>query len=325
MKKSLILALFSALVLIVAAQESTSGYHVLRLPTSARVAAMGGENISASDDDVAVGQHNPALLSNVSPNTLGLSFMTYADGARWMGAQYVRGYGERHTAAIFAQHMNYGEMTETDAGGNDLGRFSPKDIVIGAGYSYLLSERWAGGATLKTVISNIAEYRAAALAVDLGVNYFDDEQDLSISVAARNLGAQVQSYDNRTETVPYTFQAGFTKGLKHMPMRFSITATDLSRWKKVHYFVADGETMSFGRLALNHLVVSADWLLSDVITLTAGYNFRRGYELKAAGGSHWAGFTAGANLNFSKIRLHLAYAQYHKSTASLMGTFAYSF
>ena len=198
-------------------------------------------------------------------------------------------------------------------------------MVAGVGYSYLLSDRWAGGAAFKLLYSSIANYHAAAVAVDLGLNYYDEDEDLSLSAALRNAGAQIKSYDNRTETVPYSFQFGLTKGLEHLPLRFSLTAVDLTRWDKRHYYVPSDKPMGFGRLALNHLVLGAELLPSDVLTLSVGYNFRRGYELKAAGSSHWAGVTAGIGLNFSQIKLNLAYAQYHKSTASLMGTVAYTF
>ena len=325
MKKYLIIAFFCVLPLSLVAQESTSAFQILRLPTSAHVAGLGGENLSTIDDDASAVLHNPALLSSVSSGTLGLSFMTYADGAKWMGAQYVRAFGERHTGAAFVHYMGYGEMTETDPSGAAIGTFSPKDMVAGVGYSYLLSDRWAGGAAFKLLYSSIANYHAAAVAVDLGLNYYDEDEDLSLSTALRNAGAQIKSYDNRTETVPYSFQFGLTKGLEHLPLRFSLTAVDLTRWDKRHYYVPSDKPVSFGRLALNHLVLGAELLPSDVLTLSVGYNFRRGYELKAAGASHWAGVTAGIGLNFSQIKLNLAYAQYHKSTASLMGTVAYTF
>ena len=85
------------------AQESSSAYTVLKLPVSAHASALGGENISAIEDAPWVGWSNPALYSSVSDRSLGLSFMTYASGSSWMGAQFVKGFGERHTAAFFAQ------------------------------------------------------------------------------------------------------------------------------------------------------------------------------------------------------------------------------
>jgi hypothetical protein len=141
MKKILIIFLVLMSRQLLTAQESTSAYNVLKLPTSGHVAALGGENVSIIDNDVAIAWHNPALLSNVQTNTLGLNFMTYFADSRWMGAQYARAFGERHTGALAIQYMDYGSQDETDAQGNVVGSFSAKDIVVAPSYSYLFNDK----------------------------------------------------------------------------------------------------------------------------------------------------------------------------------------
>lgn len=307
------------------AQEGSFSQTVLRLPTSSHVAALGGENISLTEDTPWVGMSNPALLSSVSNLSLGLNFMTYAGGSTYAGAEFVKAFGERHTGAAFAQMLSYGEMSETDASGHELGSFSPKDIVFGVGYSYLLSDRWAGGANLKGIYSKYADFSAFALAVDLGINYLDEENDLSISATMMNIGAPLKTFDDRTERLPYNLQVGFSKGMAHLPVRFSVTLTDLTRWRTKDYFHPADEKLSFGKKALNHFVVGLDVEPTDYLYVGVGYNFRRAYELKAAGSSHWAGITAGAGLRLSRFKLGLSYAKYHLSCSSLMCNAGYSF
>lgn len=307
------------------AQEGSFSQTVLRLPTSSHVAALGGENISLTEDTPWAGMSNPALLSGVSNLSLGLNFMTYAGGSTYAGAEFVKAFGERHTGAAFAQMLSYGEMSETDASGHELGSFSPKDIVFGVGYSYLLSDRWAGGANLKGIYSKYADFSAFALAVDLGINYLDEENDLSISATMMNIGAPLKTFDDRTERLPYNLQVGFSKGMAHLPVRFSVTLTDLTRWRTKDYFHPADEKLSFGNKALNHFVVGLDVEPTDYLYLGVGYNFRRAYELKAAGSSHWAGITAGAGLRLSRFKLGLSYAKYHLSCSSLMCNAGYSF
>ena len=53
--------------------------------------------------------------------------------------------------------------------------------------------------------------------------------------------------------------------------------------------------MKFTTKALSHIVVGVDIEPAKFLYLSAGYNFRRAYELKAAGESHWAGLTAGGD------------------------------
>lgn len=320
MKESLILALFSIVVLNLQAQESNSAYRVLQLPTSAHVMAVGGENITLNEDDPALVQHNPALLTNVNAQRLGLSFLSLGERGSWGGAQYVRPFGERHTAAAFAQYRGYGEMTARDEQGQALGTFSPKDIIAGVGYGYVLSDRWAGGANLKFVHENLGDYSAAAVAVDVGLNYYDEAENLSLSMVLRNAGAQFKSFDGRLENVPHNLQIGVSKRLEHVPLRFHATLTDLTRWSTTDYVQTDEKKLSTARLVTNHFVLGVDWMPSDYITLSAGYNFRRAYEMTTLGGAHGAGFSLGAGLSFSRVKIDVAWSKQHVASSYLMGT-----
>lgn len=326
MKKILILALYLCFCHLSRAQGEGSAMRVLTLPTSAHVVALGGESITATDAMPGIGLHNPALLASVNDRSVELQFMSYADGAKWMGAHYAMAFGERHTGAAYLQYMGYGEMEERDAAGNLMGNFSPKDMIFGVGYSYLLSDRWSGGANFKIDYSRIAEYSSAAIAVDLGLNYLDEEKDLSLSIAMRNIGAQVKTYDGVVERVPYNLQMGLTQGLAHLPVAFTVTLTDLTRWKKSDYIASgEDEKVGTGNLLLNHLVLGVEVRPRDNLWLALGYNFRRGYELKAADKAHMAGLSAGAGLNLRRFCIGLSWARYHKTTNSLMGSLAVNF
>ena len=323
MKKAFFLILTALFVHTLHAQEANYSQTVLRLPMSSHAAALGGENISVLEDTPWAGWANPALYAGISDNSLGLDFMTYANGGCWAGAQFVKAFGERHSGAVTAQMMNYGSMDETDINGNVLGDFSPKDIVIGAGYSYLLSDRWAGGANLNFIYSKYADFSAFAISVDLGVNYYDEDADFSLSAAMRNIGAPLKSFDDRTERLPFNLQLGFTKGMSHAPVRFSVTLNDLTHWKSSDFYTPEDEKLSFGKNLLNHVIAGIDILPTDYLYLSAGYNFRRAYELKAAGSGHGAGLTFGGGLTLSRLKLGVSYARYHVSTSSLMFNVGY--
>lgn len=325
MKKLLILALNALFCTLSFAQESGTTLGVMTMPTSAHVAALGGENVSVIEAQPGIATHNPALLANVEGNILSLDFMTYADGAKWLGADYARPFGDRHTGAVFAHYLGYGSMDETDANGHVIGQFSPKDMVFGVGYSYLLSERWSGGANFKMAHSRIAEYTSLAIAVDLGINYYDVDNDLSASLVMRNIGAQVKTFDGVVERVPFVMQAGFTKGLAHLPVEFNVTLTDLTRWNKKDFYSPEAKPLKFGRMALNHVVFGVEAHPASFMYVAAGYNFRRAYELKAAGSGHMAGLSVGAGLNLQRFKIGLTWARYHMAASSIMGSASYSF
>ena len=326
---SLLLAVLPATAL---AQEYASAFNTLRLPASSHAAALGGQNVTLIEDEPTAGWYNPALYANVSDLSAGLNFMTYAAGSTWMGAHFVKAFGERHTMAVGAQYMNYGKMDETDEAGNTLGQFSAKDIVIGAGYSYLLSDRWTGGANLKMMVSNLADYTALAADIDVGVNYYDDENDLSVSASLQNIGTQLKAYhDGQRTHLPFTLALGFSKGMAHLPVRFHVTMTDVTRWKSSYYVLPENkdkdksDKVGFGKIALNHFVLGLDILPTDYLYLSVGYNFRRAYELKAAGASHLAGLSAGAGVNVKHFKFGVSYAKYHQASNSIMANVGYAF
>lgn len=326
---SLLLAVLPATAL---AQEYASAFNTLRLPASSHAAALGGQNVTLIEDEPTAGWYNPALYANVSDLSAGLDFMTYAAGSTWMGAHFVKAFGERHTMAVGAQYMNYGKMDETDEAGNTLGQFSAKDIVIGAGYSYLLSDRWTGGANLKIMVSNLADYTALAAAIDVGVNYYDDENDLSVSASLQNIGTQLKAYhDGQRTHLPFTLALGFSKGMAHLPVRFHVTMTDVTRWKSSYYVLPENkdkdknDKVGFGKKALNHFVLGLDILPTDYLYLSVGYNFRRAYELKASGSSHLAGLSAGAGVNVKHFKFGVSYAKYHQASNSIMANVGYAF
>lgn len=326
---SLLLAVLPATAL---AQEYASAFNTLRLPASSHAAALGGQNVTLIEDEPTAGWYNPALYANVSDLSAGLNFMTYAAGSTWMGAHFVKAFGERHTMAVGAQYMNYGKMDETDEAGNTLGQFSAKDIVIGAGYSYLLSDRWTGGANLKMMVSNLADYTALAAAIDVGVNYYDDENDLSVSASLQNIGTQLKAYhDGQRTHLPFTLALGFSKGMAHLPVRFHVTMTDVTRWKTSYYVLPENkdkdksDKVGFGKKALNHFVLGLDILPTDYLYLSVGYNFRRAYELKASGSSHLAGLSAGAGVNVKHFKFGVSYAKYHQASNSIMANVGYAF
>lgn len=326
---SLLLAVLPTTAL---AQEYASAFNTLRLPASSHAAALGGQNVTLIEDEPTAGWYNPALYANVSDLSAGLDFMTYAAGSTWMGAHFVKAFGERHTMAVGAQYMNYGKMDETDEAGNTLGQFSAKDIVIGAGYSYLLSDRWTGGANLKMMVSNLADYTALTAAIDVGVNYYDDENDLSVSASLQNIGTQLKAYhDGQRTHLPFTLALGFSKGMAHLPVRFHVTMTDVTRWKSSYYVLPENkdkdksDKVGFGKKALNHFVLGLDILPTDYLYLSVGYNFRRAYELKASGSSHLAGLSAGAGVNVKHFKFGVSYAKYHQASNSIMANVGYAF
>lgn len=295
------------------AQDSRTGYNFLRLPVSAHAAALGGDNISIIEDDESMIFNNPALLSSVSDKTINLNYMNYMSGANTASASFNRIIKERASVAASAQFIDYGKMKETDENNIQTGEFSAKDISIAGYFSYMLTDRLAGGITAKFITSYIGDYNSIAMGVDLGLNYYDPEKEWSVSLVAKNLGGQMKAYDDQYDRMPIDIQLGASKRFAHMPFRISATLVDLNHLD--YKFI-------------NHLVAGVDVIISPTIWVGAGYNFRRANEMKITEtdgeSSHGAGLSFGAGINLERFKLNLAYGKYHVSSSSILINLAYS-
>ena len=314
MKKGL-LVVISVLLSVVRmqAQESQEVYSFLRLPVSAHVAALGGDNITLTDDDATLIFHNPALISGVTDKSINLNFMTYMEGSKTASASFVKAYKERATWGVAAQYMDYGTMKQTTVDNVETGDFSARDIALAGTFTYLLSDRISGGVTGRFISSHIASYNSAAVAIDLGVNYQDSERGWSLSAVAKNLGGQIKAYEDDFERIPLDLQLGVTKRLIGSPLRLSATLSRLNNWDQG---------------LIKHVAVGADLLLGENIYVAAGYNFRRASEMKITDdegdSNHGAGLSLGAGLQLQRFKLHVAYAKYHVSASSILVNVSYS-
>lgn len=308
---------------LVRGQEYGSVFNFLGLPTSAHATALGGKNISIIEDDASLIFHNPALLASFSQNSMNLNFMTYLRGSKTGSASFVTTQGERGTWGVATQFVGYGAMKETLETGEVLGDVKALDMAISGMYTYNLSDRWAGGATGKILYSKYAEYASFGMAVDLGLNYYDEEKDFSFSAVAANLGGQIKAFGDDHERLPFDLLLGFTKSMGHAPFRFSVTMNDLTRWSSKYYYHVSKKPKG-GSILMNHFTVGLDILPVDQFYVSFGYNFRRAYEMKAAGSSRAAGITLGAGINIKKFKLGLAYAKYHVSSPTLAVSVSYN-
>ena len=315
MNRALLALLLTFTASTVNAQVSQTEYNFLRLPVSAHAAALGGDVISLTENDASMIFHNPALLTSVSDNTVGLNYMNYMSGANTASASFNRIVKEKASWAVSAQYMDYGKMKETDESNNILGEFSAKDITVAGYFSYMLSDRLVGGITAKFITSYIGDYNSIGMGVDLGLNYYDPDREWSISAVAKNLGGQLKAYDEKYDKMPIDVQVGVTKRFVHTPFRVSATMVNLNNWDK-----------SF----INHVVLGADFIITESFWIGGGYNFRRADEMKiedssdGKGSSHGAGLSFGGGINLERFHLNVAYGKYHVSSSSLLINLAYS-
>lgn len=298
-----------------AQNDSQTSYTFLRLPLSAHAAALGGDNITMTDDDVMMMFHNPALITGTSVGTLGLQYLNYMSGCNNVSAAYNMLVKEKWNIGIGIDYMGYGSIRHTDADNNDMGTYNASEMAFYGTLGYELASNLAGGISLKYVYGNISSYNSMAVAVDLGLNYYLPESEWSFGIAVKNLGGQIMAYDEKFEALPLDVQAGVSKRLIGSPVRLSATLSDLNH---------------LDYKFLNHLCLAAEFIISDEIYVGGGYNFRRADEMKVQEGTEGlsargAGLSFGGGINLEKIKINLAYSKLHVSNASFIANLAYTF
>jgi len=295
------------------AQESQTAYNFLRLPVSAHAAALGGDNISIVDDDATLSLSNPALLTSVSDKTIALNYMNYMSGVNNLSAIFSRTVGDKASWGVSGQYVDYGTMRHTDTNGNDLGDFSARDIALSGHFAYILSGKISGGVSARIITSYIGDYNSMAVGFDIGLNYYDPASEQSVSVAAKNLGGQLDAYDDDYERMPFDLLIGASKRLGKSPLTLHATLVGLNSWDEAF---------------IRHLALGLQANFSDNIWVGGGYNFRRAKEMEITDSegtsSHGAGLSLGAGMSLERFKLHLAWGKYHVSSHSLIINVAYS-
>ncbi len=322
------IALFTILFLLpdaVMGQDGSTAYNFLNVTSSSRIYGLGGVNISSVDDNVAMVDQNPALLGPEMSNQIALSYMRYLGDSNFASLAYTRAAGERGAWQASIKYFGYGSMQQTDVTGAVLGTFSPKDIAFAGGFTHDFSSRLRGGFNVKMLYSSYEEYSAFALATDLGLNYFDPERDLSLSVVVANLGGQLKKFNERYDRLPVDLRLGWSQSFGTLPIRFSVTAWNLTKWKLPYYETGDGTTDnepelkdSFKSNLFRHLVFGADFIPNEKFYVALGYNYKMRTDMSTYSRSFLSGWSLGAGMKFSGFSFGLAFAKPHSGATTLM-------
>ena len=317
-RKSTILFILLSMGLVSSAlaQESQTVYNFLRLPESSHAAALGGDNISIIEDDATLAVSNPALLTSVSSRTVTLGYMNYMSGVGMYTAGYTHVINDKATVGGTIHYLNYGKLKEYNEYDQEMGTFNPSDITFEGILAYTLTKRLAGGVGAKFIYSKMGYYKSTAAAIDLGLNYYDPNLDLSVSFAMKNLGGQLSAYNEDFESLPFEILLGGSYQIKNSPVRVSLTFCDLNHWDYAF---------------LRHACIGVDLRLIPQFYIAAGYNARRAYTMKTTDlnsnseSSHGAGWNFGAGLMLDRFKLNFSYGKYHVNSSSLMFNLAFNF
>ena len=305
--------------------DSSPAYNFLNITPSSRIYGLGGINISAIDAGIMSVEQNPAMLGPEYEGDVALSYMRYIGGSNFASAAFGHRAGERSAYGVAIRYFGYGDIDRTDASGANIGSFSPKDLAVSGTYSRDITETLRGGATLKWTYSSYDSYSAMAVAVDLGVNYYDPDRDLSLSAAVVNLGGQVKRFNESYDRLPIDVRLGWTQSFPGLPVRFSVTAWNLTKWHLPYYETGDGSTdakpevkQSFASDLFRHLIFAADFVPSSRFNIGIGYNYKTRTDMSTYSRTLLSGLSIGAGMQSDSWGIGIAFAQPHRGSSTFM-------
>lgn len=307
------------------AADGSTAYNFLNITSSSKVYGLGGVNISLVDDDLGIVDQNPALLGGEMDNQILLDYMHYLGGSNFAGLRYARQAGDHGAWSAAIRYFGYGSMKETLPDGSAIGTFSPKDLSFSGAYSHDITERLRGGIDLKMIYSSYADYTAFAISTDLGINYYDSDRDLSLSAVVANLGGQVKRFNDSYDRLPFDIRLGWSQSFGSFPVRFSITAWNLTKWHLPFTETGDGSDSaepkikdSFSSNLFRHLVFGADLISNPNFYLGIGYNYKTRTDMSTYSRSFLSGFSLAGGIRVKSFNVGVAFAQPHSGATTLM-------
>ena len=313
-------------------QLGANAYSFLDVSSSTHALALGGQAISVAGPDPMIVDQNPALLGPEIGRVAALSYMRYFGSANFASARFAQAAGERGAWSAGIRYLDYGSIDGYTSDGSYTGTFKPQDLSVEGTYSHDFTDRLRGGINVKFIYSNYEEYSAMALAADLGINYYNDENDLSLSAVIKNAGGQVKRFNDEYDHLPFDIQLGYMQGLGGGPFSLAITAHHLTHWKLPYYRhdstggsdgTAEEEDYKFIPTFFRHLTFGLQYSPSDRFYVALGYNYKTRSDMGTYQRNFLSGFSLGLGINVSDFAIGVSFSQPHKSASTLGLNLAY--
>ncbi len=303
---------------------------VLDMPISARTAGLGLDYLSVFSNDINVAIDNPSAIYNCHENTLAFNYVNMFGGANFASLYYSFSSKRMGTFVAGLRYLGYGTFEGYDEFEQPIGEFNASDLIMSIGWSIAIDSNFSLGTHLKPVVSKYETYTAAAIAVDVAASFVSDNKRFSATVMGRNIGAQIVTYDNRTESIPFEISAACSYKLENAPFRIYLSAVELQRWNLryedpfnpwTEYDPFTGETTTISTASAfldnlaRHIQFGIELNIGKSLFVRAGYDYRQGREMDAVNNMNTSGFSFGIGFDIKGFEFAYARNNYHLGQA----------
>lgn len=300
MKKTILIFIL-AITNLFAADELTSSFEFLRTDFNPRTSATANA-FGTFRGDAGTMYINPAGLAYNENDHYVFNYTKYLLDINGGMAAYTTDYGDYGKISFGVVYLNYGTFDNTDEFGNKIGgTFSAADLALSFGWARHFENNLSYGANIKYVFSQIEDYNASAVALDLGLIWDASswQEDLYFAVSVLNLGSNFEYYDNTSMPLPLSVKIGFSKKLAHLPLEIAVSLNELNR-----------SAASFSDY-FKRFSVGGEFKLSESLRFRLGYNNLLHTDLKALDESEFGGISAGLGIYINKYRFDYSYSNYN--------------
>ena len=295
--KLLLLAVFTCVTGSFAG-EATSAFEFLRTDFNPRTAAMGNAYTTARGDVGSI-LINPAGVAFNQTNQYMFNFTNYLldiNGGMLAYSHEIENIGVISGSIVY---MDYGSFKETNEFGKEIGDFSSADLELVVSWADQFEKGFSYGINLKYIFSQIQDFNASAIALDLGLIWDAPfQEDLFFGLAIQNIGSNIEKYIKTQEDLPFNIRFGVSKKLAHLPLEISVSNTEVNNVSSFSDF--------FDRLSLG-----GEFTISESVRLRIGYDNRLHSDLKAREESDFGGLSGGIGINVDTFRFDYSYSNYN--------------
>ena len=300
---------------------------LLQMPSSARSAGLGFNYLSIYDPvDVHIGIDNPSLISTSYDKRLGINYVAMFGGGNFASVNYGRDFHRFGTFLFGIQYNGYGRFEGFDENELPQGTFSASDIALHVGWGLNVDSCFSIGASFRPILSQYERYTAFAVAFSVAGTYVSPNKQFAATVQARNIGAQIATFNGSSESLPFDLSATLSYKLSKAPFRVFFALDNLTRWNLGYDDALNTETEidpitgqeiskpwynSIGDaldLVARHAIIGLELNVAKVLYARVGYRYRQAAEMDATERTSFnaSGFSYGFGLRTKKFEFSYA-------------------
>lgn len=309
---------------------------VLQMPASARTAALGSDFLSLYDPtDVLIGMDNPSLIASGYHRRMALNYVGLFSESRMASVAYGWDFHRFGTFLFGLQYNGYGNFQAYDEYEVSQGEFTASDIALMVGWGLNIDSNFSVGASFRPIRSQYESYTAWAFALDVAGSFVSDDKRFAATLQARNIGAQIATFDGTTEHLPFdlAFSASFKAA--NAPFRLFLMLDQLTRWnlgyddpltpvEETDPYTGEPITKpwydgiaNFLDQAARHVALGVELDIKKHLFVRLGYRFRQTAEMAADARTqiNTSGLSYGFGLRVKRFEFSFARRNYHLGQA----------